>query len=167
MALEDGFYTIRHLVEGQHPSIPGGMYASSKDGKDEPVTAEPLGPHSKIRWWIAAAPEAGDDMYTITEFRADKSIPGQWARSPTEIGVPVYLYDRIKAEETGYTCVWRIQPTYEGVGGVYNIMGNSRIGSTDWADLREEDGKPQVYTKPVPVIPNVYIPRWFISEYKE
>nr|B9V984.1 RecName: Full=Macrocypin-5a [Macrolepiota procera]ACL99734.1 macrocypin 5a [Macrolepiota procera] len=164
MGFEDGFYTIRHLVEGQPPNIPGGMYASSKDGKDEPVTAEPLGPHSKIRWWIARYPEAGEDMYTITEFRVDESIPGQWARPHNEVGGPVYLYDRIRAEETGYVCEWRIQPAYEDVDGVFNIMGNSRIGSTDWADLREEGGKPQVYLKPVPVVPNMYIPRWFISK---
>nr|ACL99731.1 macrocypin 3c [Macrolepiota procera] len=166
MALEDGFYTIRHLAEGESPNIPGGMYASSKDGKDVPVTAEPLGPQSKIRWWIARDPQAGDDMYTITEFRIDNSIPGQWSRSPVETEVPVYLYDRIKADEVGYVLVWKIQPAYEDVDGVYNIMGNVRIGSTDWADLREEDNKPQVYMKPVPVVPNVYIPRWFISEVK-
>nr|ACL99726.1 macrocypin 1c [Macrolepiota procera] len=169
MGFEDGFYTILHLAEGQHPSskIPGGMYASSKDGKDVPVTAEPLGPQSKIRWWIARDPQAGDDMYTITEFRIDNSIPGQWSRSPVETEVPVYLYDRIKAEETGYTCAWRIQPADHGADGVYHIVGNVRIGSTDWADLREEYGEPQVYMKPVPVIPNVYIPRWFILGYEE
>ncbi|KAF9442313.1 macrocypin 5a [Macrolepiota fuliginosa MF-IS2] len=161
MTLEDGLYTIRYLAKGEAPEAVGGMYAPSKDEKDKPVTAEPLGPESKIRvWWVTSDPDK-DAIYTITELRDDKSIPGQWARKPNEPESSVELVDRIRGEEYRYTFEWGMQED-EGPN-VYNIRGDSRIGSTDRADLRFPIGEsgPEVFMHPV--VPGMYIPRWVFT----
>ncbi|KAF9442725.1 hypothetical protein P691DRAFT_738653 [Macrolepiota fuliginosa MF-IS2] len=159
MTLKDGLYTIRHLAEGEPPVVPGGMYASSKDGKDKPVTAEPLGPDSKIRWFVACVP-GKENEYTITELRDDDSIPGQWARATNKPGGPVMLIARPNVDM--FTLEWGIQEADEP--GVYNIRGDSRIGASDWADLRDQGVKPEVLLKSVPVVPGMYIPRWVFTK---
>ncbi|KAF9442727.1 hypothetical protein P691DRAFT_810164 [Macrolepiota fuliginosa MF-IS2] len=160
MALKDGLYTIRHLAKGQPPIVIGGMYASSKDGKDKPVTAEPLGPDSKIRWIVTCVP-GKENEYTITELRDDNSIPGQWARETNALGRPVMLI--AKPNVGMFTLEWGIQETEEP--GVYNIRGDSRIGATDWADLRDPGGvRPEVLLESVPVVPDMYIPRWVFEK---
>ncbi|KAF9442314.1 macrocypin 2b [Macrolepiota fuliginosa MF-IS2] len=188
MTLKDELYTIRHLAEGEPPTLPGGMYASAKDGKDKPLTAEPLGPDSKIRlrmfvndykefkekwgvrwslihwcWqWVVACVPSKDGEYTITEFWDDNSIPGLWAREINAPDRPVWLIDRLKVDM--YTLKLRIQEAEEP--GVYDIMGDFRIGASDWTDLRHPAGgvKPEVLLRSVPVVPGMYIPRWVFAK---
>lgn len=53
MVLTDGTYVLRYIPQGAGPDLVGGLYASSKDGLDKPVTAEGLGPKQKIYVGVA------------------------------------------------------------------------------------------------------------------
>ncbi|KAF9453125.1 hypothetical protein P691DRAFT_97771 [Macrolepiota fuliginosa MF-IS2] len=159
MGLENGLYTFRYFGGGEAKSTPiGGMYASSRNGKNKPVTAEPLGTHSglSIRWRVAKVADK-EDYFTITEDRDDECIPGQWARSSNQSKVPVFLYDHVKPHDSVFE--WRIQEVDKD-DDIYNIMGNSLVGGADFVDLRNEGG-PQLYMKPVPFVQKPPpIPRW-------
>ncbi|KAF9453170.1 hypothetical protein P691DRAFT_623619, partial [Macrolepiota fuliginosa MF-IS2] len=135
MTLDNGFYTFCYFGEREDVNTRvGGVYASSRNGKKRPVTAESLGPVSglKIRWWVAKV--ADKDLYTVTEVRDDECIPGQWTRSCTQTDVPVFLFDHVRPYKDS-TSEWGI---HEVDQGVYHIMGNSRSGGADWLDLRYE-----------------------------